>query len=362
MTIRPMKILYVVNSADAQSIPLELGLRIRERAPGMIVAGYYSDSKYPTDHAAGEVVTLGAKTAFDRQAIGAIFRTIRREKPDVIHVHHAVSALFCWLAWLSTFCRGNLVKTEHNDHRFLPWHQKAINYLLYPFCARIICNSQSTQDSFNRLEKILAGKRSLPIYNGVDMDKVLAAEPTGGVTAEKDPDAPLVIGHVGRLVPQKNQVRLVRALARARAISGRNIRIEVIGGGALEEQLRATAAEEGVSEVFTLLGPKTRAEVYAALYRWDGFVMPSVFEGFCNALVEAMAAGTPLACSDIVTLREVAGPHAARFPVEDVEAMAEALIEIATQPRGLDRPFAIERYSMTLAVDRHLALYTEITA
>lgn len=353
------KVLYVVNSADAQSIPLELGLRLKERQPDMVVAGYYGASGYPVDHAAGEVISIGATSALDRKAIGELFRLVRREKPDVIHVHHAVSALFCWLSWLSTGGRARLVKTEHNDHKFLPWHQTAINYLLYPFLARIVCNSKSTEESFDGLERRLAGKRSLPIYNGVDTGRVRDEAPADPAPA-RDAEAPLVIGHTGRLVPQKNQVALIRALARARRSSGRDIRLEIIGGGKLEQVLRDTAAEEGVTGALTLHGAMSRRAVYQALHRWDAFVMPSIFEGFCNALVEAMAAGCPVACSDITTLREVAGPNAVRFDPKDIDAMAEALVAVTAQERGLDREFAISRYDMSRAVERHLALYDEL--
>jgi glycosyltransferase involved in cell wall biosynthesis len=102
----------------------------------------------------------------------------------------------------------------------------------------------------------------------------------------------------------------------------------------------------------------TRDRVYDRLSGWNGFIMASNFEGFCNALVEAMAAGLPVAVSDIDTLNEVAGPDAVRFDHTDPEAIGQALVALSEMPRT-DGSFA-ERYDIGIAVDKHLALYSEL--
>ena len=173
-----MKIVYVVNNADAQSIPLELGQTIRNHLPGTILAGYYGESDHPVGDAAEGVINLGARSAFDRRAIGRLRNLIRETRPDIIHMHHAVSSVWCAVCG-GLGARALLVKTEHNDHRFQRRHQAWVNVALYPFLRRIICNSDHTLASFGGLERMLSHGRVQRIYNGVDIDRVHRAKPEG---------------------------------------------------------------------------------------------------------------------------------------------------------------------------------------
>lgn len=352
-----MKVLYVVNVADAQSIPLELGLAIKGQLDGeMIVAGFYGAGDHPVDHDPDAIVNIGARKATDLQAALRLRQLIRRERPDIVHMHHAVSAFYCTVFSRLSLRWPHLIKTEHNDHRRIPWHQTAINWVIYPLLSRIVCNSKTTLASFRPLTRMLAGRRGQPIYNGVDLDRVRAHAPA--VVRERPADAPIVIGHTGRLVPQKNQLRLIEALATARAKSGLDIRLEILGSGKLLPQIQAKADALNLGEALMMTGAVPRGTVYDRLYEWDGFVMPSIFEGFCNALVEAMATGVPVAYSDIDTLQEVAGSVGIRFDQYDVDAMADALIALARAPRT-DGSSA-DQYGIGRAVSEHCALYQDL--
>jgi glycosyltransferase involved in cell wall biosynthesis len=180
---------------------------------------------------------------------------------------------------------------------------------------------------------LLAGDRALRIYNGLDLGRV-----RDRASRVRTGDGTVRIGHVGRLVEQKNQARMIEGLARARAVTGLDLRLEIVGGGPLLPDLQATARRAGVADFVEFAGAVTRGGVYERLARWDAFVMPSKFEGFCNALVEAMAAGLPIAVSDIDTLREVAGAGALRFDPADAASIGEAFA--LTCPHGpFARPF-----------------------
>jgi len=62
------------------------------------------------------------------------------------------------------------------------------------------------------------------------------------------------------------------------------------------------------------------------------FVLPSLAEGFGLPVLEAMARATPLACSDIAPLREVAGDAAAYFDPHDPAAIARSIESLLTEP------------------------------
>ncbi len=355
-----MKVLHVVNVADEQSIPLELALAIGRSHPGIVVAGFYARSDHPLTGDAAGVVSIGARRAFDWDAIGRLRRLIRKERPDVLHMHHPVSTFWCALISVTIWPRPLLIKTEHNDHRHLPGHQHAINTILYPFLSRIVCNSDTTMASFTWLGKALSGLRRIRIYNGVDIDRVRSEKYAAGFRGTPGLQKTIVIGNIGRLVPQKNQHRLIRGLALARQRSGSDIRLEIVGEGPLRASLEHEAKAAGVTSYVRFVGGLPRNDVYRRLYQWDGFVMASIFEGFCNALVEALAAGLPIASSDIDTLREVAGEEHIRFDPRDPERIADAIILLAGRGRA-DGSFA-DRYDIRKAVAQHLKLYRDLTS
>jgi len=73
-----------------------------------------------------------------------------------------------------------------------------------------------------------------------------------------------------------------------------------------------------------------REELYSLYERARAFVYPSTFEGFGMPVLEAMAAGIPVACADIPPLREVAGDAALFFDPLDEDAIASAIERITT--------------------------------
>jgi glycosyltransferase involved in cell wall biosynthesis len=131
---------------------------------------------------------------------------------------------------------------------------------------------------------------------------------------------------VSTLHVHKNIERLVRAYAskpRAEKLILAGLR------GFRAPEIEALIAELGVGDRVTIPGWLPRAELMQLYARAHAFVYPSTFEGFGMPILEAMAAGIPVACSDIPPLREVAGDAALFFDPLDDAALAAALDRIA---------------------------------
>ncbi|MFC4308903.1 glycosyltransferase [Steroidobacter flavus] len=135
--------------------------------------------------------------------------------------------------------------------------------------------------------------RSSVIYNGVDLNKFSAART--GATAQRAQygigENAFVVGTVGRLVAEKNQLPLVDAVADLRA-TGADVHLMLVGDGALRATLEQRAAERGISSAVTFTG--ALQDVRAALKVFDVFVLPSLSETFSNAALEAMAMQLPV--------------------------------------------------------------------
>jgi glycosyltransferase involved in cell wall biosynthesis len=151
--------------------------------------------------------------------------------------------------------------------------------------------------------------------------------------------------YLGTLEPRKNLDLLVRAFARWRrsavqdgaANGGRSpageVKLLLAGGkGWYYDTIFAQVAELGIAEDVIFGGFVPPAEL-ADWYRGaELFLYPSRFEGFGLPVLEAMACGVPVLCSDAPGLREVAGDAALRLPPGDEEGWANAMQLLCDQP------------------------------
>jgi len=103
-----------------------------------------------------------------------------------------------------------------------------------------------------------------------------------------------VIGSVGRLVYQKNQSFLIEAFAKAYKEMN-NLELILIGDGELRYILEERILDLGIAQAVYFLGKKANVNVFYQMM--DLFVLPSNFEGFPIALVEAQASGLKCLCS-----------------------------------------------------------------
>jgi glycosyltransferase involved in cell wall biosynthesis len=151
--------------------------------------------------------------------------------------------------------------------------------------------------------------------------------------APRPPGAPFRAAFVGRLVAEKGLDTLLAAWARA--FDGRaqvDVRLELVGGGPLENELRAQAAELGIAEQIDFLGHRDRVE--EVLAHADVGLLPSRIEGLSNTLLEYMASGIPPVASRVSGSEDFVAPgvNGWLFPVGDVEALAAALREAEALP------------------------------
>jgi len=135
--------------------------------------------------------------------------------------------------------------------------------------------------------------RSSVIYNGVDLNRFAAARVSAaGLRPQFDiGENAFVVGSVGRLAAEKNQMPLIDAVADLRA-SGADVHLMLVGDGPMRSALEQRAVERGISGAVTLTG--AMADVRTALRTFDVFVLPSLSETFSNAALEAMAMQLPV--------------------------------------------------------------------
>lgn len=163
---------------------------------------------------------------------------------------------------------------------------------------------------------------------GIDLDR-LAMPERGPIAA-----TPTIL-FVGRLDPVKGVPFLLEAVGRLRD-EGRSVDLEIVGGGPLESELHAIAADASWVRFTGELPPEA---VHERLLAADVFCLPSLDEGIPVSIMEAMAVGTPVVTTAVAGIPELALDErtALVVPAGNVDDLVGALGRMLDDPELVDR-------------------------
>jgi glycosyltransferase involved in cell wall biosynthesis len=152
---------------------------------------------------------------------------------------------------------------------------------------------------------------------------------------------------------------LIRAFAR---LEREDLRLEIAGEGPLHGPLQRPIDDLGLARRVTLTG--FVADPFAMLGRASLAVSSSRYEGFGNAIVEALACGTPVVATDCpFGPREILadGRYGALVPTGDPDALADAIVQaLAATPDRTALRARAALHTVTRAADALLAIIDSI--
>jgi glycosyltransferase involved in cell wall biosynthesis len=146
---------------------------------------------------------------------------------------------------------------------------------------------------------------------------------------------PLRLLYVSNLEPYKHHEALVSAVRRLRS-EGYPIALDLVGSGSPAAQQRIHRLVGDASDLaadITFHGPVAYSELPGFYHRADAFVFASSCENLPNILLEAMAAGLPIASSSRSVMPEVLGEAGVYFDPESDDSMNQALKKLLDDPR-----------------------------
>ena len=195
----------------------------------------------------------------------------------------------------------------------------------------IIAVSRHTASDLTSLYGVPTEKVAV-IYEGIDAEfQPATPSQIEAIRARYSPDRPYLL-MVGTLEPRKNHRLALHALAQLKAW-GHPHRLLIAGGkGWLFEPIAAEVATLGLSNDVTFAGYVPDADLPALYSAAEILLQPSQYEGFGFPLLEAMACGTPVICSSVSSLPELAGDAAYQIDINDATALASAIREIVDHP------------------------------
>jgi glycosyltransferase involved in cell wall biosynthesis len=179
--------------------------------------------------------------------------------------------------------------------------------------------------------------KSRVVHHGLDPTPIIAAGETARRRIREEWGIPVdtvLIGSVARLSPEKSLETLLEGFAQLLERNGGvpKLAMALVGPGPSEAELRALAGSLDIADEVIFAG--RREDIPSVLNAFDIFVLPSVYEGFGLAVLEAMAAGLPVIASRIGAFEEiVAESETGRlFELRNPHALADELEALVCNP------------------------------
>jgi glycosyltransferase involved in cell wall biosynthesis len=314
-------------------------------------------------------IDLQGAQQYDLRLVWRLARLLRRERPEVTFSVLRYANLITLLAHRVAGSRASVIVNEQNlpsaefalfgAARLKGWALRQ----LYPWADVVTAISRGIAGELTS-QYGLAEDKVQVIPNPVDVDRITSL---GEVELEDpwfDSVVPVVVA-AGRLHPQKGFGYLVRAFAIVR--KAQPCKLVILGEGPQRSELEQLIATLDLSADVAL--PGFQDNPYNYMRRASLFVLSSLYEGFGNVLVEALALGTPVvstACPSGPDEIISQGETGLLVPPADEQALAKAMIEVlqdtALRSRlSVNGPRRAADFAVQHIVAQYQALFERVT-
>jgi len=231
---------------------------------------------------------------------------VDREQYHIVHTHTPVASVCARLACRKS--KATVVYTAHGFHFYKG--APAINWLVYYPLELWLSGYTDVLITINREDYEISRKRfrcrRVEYVPGVGIDISKFRDAVVDRPAKRRelgiPENAFVVLSIGELNANKNHETVIKAIARLR---DPKVYYVICGTGPLESRLKQMAADLGIPDQVRL--PGYRTDIPELCKTADLFVFPSFREGLPVSLMEAMASGLPVVCSDIRGNRDLVG-------------------------------------------------------
>jgi glycosyltransferase involved in cell wall biosynthesis len=235
-----------------------------------------------------KIYYLNKHTGLDIKIIGKIAEILKSERPDCIHTHRYVMRYAIPAAIISgikarVHTLHNIAQKENTRSGII------INRYLYKYCHVVpVALSRLVQDTAVKVYHM--NPENIPvIFNGICLDNCMPKK-------DYSRHETFEILHIGRFLEVKNHRLILDAFSDLHR-EYPNMRLKLIGGGALFDEIQNYTAELGLESAVEFTGIIDK--VYEQMHDADVFLLPSKFEGMPITLIEAMGTRLPIVASNV---------------------------------------------------------------
>jgi glycosyltransferase involved in cell wall biosynthesis len=361
-----MRVCHIVNNLSDTTMAGDLAIKqLNVGDVERIDIVCWRGSNISIDHADVHVYDLSKNNSTFLKKFMALNQILN--KNDLIHVHHTVSGVLSSL--IATPQRTPIVVTDHNSHHGYETHRLIVDNVTSRLANQVVCVSDSVRKSLDPWELKFVDKNKLSvIYNGVEPNRVNQAKKIDwSIDDYVDIDSgAMIVSSAGMLIEQKAQHVLVDAVSEANRESEIPIELVISGSGRRKKELSKRINHSDFSDHMHLLGFLPRREqVYKMMHESEVYAMPSLWEGFCVAALEAMAAGNACVFSDIDSFRPFHDVALLHQP-GSVTELKNRLIQLAENPdkrqtlAQKSKELVNKKYTIEKTAEEYNKLYKQI--
>ena len=330
-------------------------VRVACLAPPGAIADDLQRLGIPTD-------CLGATGPADLRVPCRLARLIAGFRPTILHCHLVHANVLGRLIG-SLLSVPHIIATIHTAEQQQRWHLTA-EQLTCRLSDVSVCVSPSVARHTRRFAGVPDSRLRI-IPNGIDLDRFADAPPADLTTLGLDPNRKTIVS-VGRLDPVKALDILLHAFALLP--DHLDSQLLIVGDGPESPRLRQLTAELNLQPRVFFAGP--RRDIPGILKAADLFVMPSLFEGFGLAALEAMAAGLPVVAADTAGLTDLIDPNRTGLlvPPSNSHQLAQAITTLLADPplaarlAAAARSDARDHFSLHRTIADYCHLYRQLLA
>jgi glycosyltransferase involved in cell wall biosynthesis len=314
---------------------------------------------YQSGHADLVPVQFGGD--FNPLTIGTVYRLIKKRNIDLVCVHTDKELRVGGLA--SMLANVPVVVSREVD---FPIKDTLVNRFFYrDVASTIMVNSFATQNTLLISAPWLQDTSINVVWKGVDAAHFLSTTTAHLREQFHLDESDVLAGFVGRLDEQKAISTLLEAMSLV-VQRDRRVKLVLAGEGNLFGAIGEFCRTRGLEDSIYLAG--FREDIPDFLRAIDFLVMPSCWEGFGYAVVEAMTAGKPVVASQVSSLPEIVGDYRTGIlvPPRSPEQLAEAMLVPVRNP-GLrhilgeaGKTKAASTFSLSSMVDKVESLFLEV--
>lgn len=265
---------------------------------------------------------------------------------DVLHAHSHLyfstnlAALKRRLGDIPLAITNHGLYSQTAPKRIFDWYLRTIGQWTFNQADVVFCYTAVEKD---RLREFGVNSKIVVVSNGIDTDRFT---PRGPESDLLDSDGPNML-FVGRLVDGKRPRDALEAAQTLRE-EYPDLTLYFCGEGPLRESLEQQASDQ-LDDTIVFLGHLPYDEMPKVYRSADLLALPSSSEGVPRTVLEAIASGTPVVCSDLPQMDAIVGDAGELVPVGDTAALAEKSISLL---RADLRPELEPRYEWSRTVDQ----------
>lgn len=357
-----IKICYVIGTleiggAEKQLLKLIKGMDREKFAP--VVIALRSGLLKEEFEKVVKVIVVGKRWKVDLLFLIRLISIIRKERPDILHTFMFTANTWGRIAGIVSGVPV-IIASERCVDIWKKWYHKWIDKILLKFTYKVVGNSNSVKKFYQRIEKIPEHKIEV-IYNGVDLEEFKNIDITLPDIQKKG----FLIGTGGRFTQQKGLINLLMAIPDVlKEIP--DTKFIFVGDGPLRRNFEDFVQKKGISNSVIFTG--YRKDILSIFSLCDVIVVPSLFEGMPNIVLEAMALKKPVIATNIPEIAELIedGKNGLLVPVKNnVKDIAEKILYLLKNPEERKKMgeeaynLIVKKFTIENTVKKYEELYKE---